>query len=121
MGCNNSQFEFQIGGSAIMPISVRDVDGNLVDADATPVVTWMTVNGAGVDETAVIYGVSVVQVQDDTPAAITGEYQLSFDASQFTPGDVVEFGVQAQVNGVTLNTRKSAKIKDDPNERPTLC
>ena len=120
MSCG-SQSVFQIGGSACFPISTKDVNGAAVDADATPVITFLTLNGVGVDETNAAYNITLTQVQDDTPAAVTGEYQLCFDPSAFNAGDILEFGVNATIGGVTLSTTKSALIKDDVNERPTLC
>ena len=120
--CSQStQYEFQLGESAVIPISVKDVNGNPVNADATPTVSWMTLNGVGVDPTTVAYNVQIAQTQDDTPAAVTGEYQLTYDTSAFTGGDVLEFGVTAAVNSVTLNTRKSSKVVDRPDQRPSIC
>ena len=116
-----TQSVFQVGGIACFPITVKDENGAPVDADATPTVNWMTLNGVGVDETTAAYAIVLTQVQDDTPAAVTGQYQLCFDPSQFAPGDILQFGVSATVNGVTLNTVKDALIKDDPNTRPTIC
>lgn len=123
MSCG-SQFIFQIGGSGVLPVSLKDGDGNPVNdtsAGALPVIKWMTVNGVGVDETDAAFGVTVTQVQDDTPAAQTGEYQISLDPSGFTAGDVVQIGYCAEVNGVTLNATKSVLIKDENAARPTIC
>ena len=120
MSCG-SQSVFQIGGSGCFPISIKDTNGQPVDADAVPSVTYMTLNGTGVDETTAAYGITLVQVQDDTPAAVTGEYQLCFDPSAFNAGDVINFGVQAVIGGVTLTTVKDALIKDDAAERPSIC
>ncbi len=121
MSCGSSQSVFQMGGTACMPISIKDENGAPVNAATGPTLDWMLLNGVGVDETTVAYGITLTQVQDDTPAAITGEYILCFDASQFAAGDILSFGVSAVVNGVTLNTVKDALIKDDPNSRPSIC
>ena len=120
MSCG-SQSVFQIGGSACFPVSTKDVNGAAVDADSIPTITFMTLNSSGVDETTAAFGVTLTQVQDDTPAAVTGEYQLCFDPSAFSAGDIIQFGVEAVINGVTLTTTKTALVKDDVNERPTLC
>lgn len=120
MSCG-SQSIFQIGGTGCWPLSVKDVDGNPVNADSTPVVNYMTVNGVGVDPTTTAYALTLTQVQDDTPAAVVGEYQVCLDPSAFNAGDIINVGVGATINGVTLTTVKDALIKDDANERPSIC
>ena len=120
MSCG-SQSVFQIGGAGCFPISIKDPNGQPVDADALPTVTHMTLNGVGVDETTPAFAIALSQVQDDTPAAVTGEYQLKFDPSAFSAGDTINLGVQAVVNGTTLTVIKDALIKDEQSERPTIC
>lgn len=120
MACG-TQFVFQIGGSGCIPISAKDVNGAAVNTTGLPTVLYMTLNSVGVDPNTVAYAVAVTQVQDDTPASVTGEYQLCFDVSQFSAGDIIQFGIQAVIGGVTLTTTESVLIKDDAAERPTLC
>ena len=120
MSCG-SQSIFQIGGAGCFPISIKDANGQPVDADALPTITHMTLNGVGVDETTPAYAIALSQVQDDTPAAVTGEYQLKFDPSAFSAGDTINLGVQAVVNGTTLSVIKDALIKDEQSERPSIC
>lgn len=123
MSCG-SQFVFQIGGSGVMGLSLRDENGNPIDdtsLTALPQIKWMTLNSVGVDETNAAYNIQVQQVQDDTPSAITGEYEILMDPSAFTAGDVIRIGVCAEVNGTTLNTVKEVLIKDENAARPTIC
>ena len=115
------QYEFQLGSTALIPISVRDsAYGQAINADALPTVSAMTVNGNGVDPADATYSVAIAQAQDNVPANIAGEYVLTFDSSAFAKGDAIVFYLQAVVAGTTISTVKSAKIDDDPGKRPVI-
>jgi len=116
------QYEFQRGSIAHMPIeTLTTTGGSRVDADATPVVNGMFVNGTAVDPSTAAYALSIAQEQNQTPAAITGLYDLQFDTSAFARGDTITFDVQCQIGGVTVNALKDAIIIDDPTARPAIC
>jgi len=126
MSCG-SQHEFQLGTTGMIPITVlSNANGVAVDADALPTITAIRKAAAGaapagIDETDATLAAAIVQAQDDTPAAITGQYELQFNTAACEAGDTLTFYVEAVVNGVTVRTTKSAFIKDAPTERPVIC
>jgi len=120
MSCSRTQYQFQIGGTACMPFSYKGVNKQPVDPDALPVVTNMSVNGVSVTPTAA-QAVVIEQVEDTTPAAIVGEYQICFNPSEFKANDEIDFIIDAQVGGVNLRANRSAVVKDVIAERPEVC
>ena len=118
------QYEFQRGTIAHLPIETLDVaNGSRVNIDAggVPIVNAMFLNGTAVDPTTAAYAIQVTQEQDQTPAAITGLYDLEFDTAAFSRGDVITFDIEGVIDGVTVNTLKDTVIVDDPTSRPVIC
>lgn len=120
MSCSRNQYEFQIGGTACMPFSYVGVNGQPVDPDALPTLLNMTVNGDSVTPTAA-QNVVIEQVEDTTPAAIVGEYQICFDPAGFSANDEIDFIITAAVGSVPLRVYRSALVKDVIAERPQAC
>lgn len=118
------QYEFQRGSIAHMPIETLSTSGGArvdVDGGGVPTVSGMWVNGTAVDPNSAAYALTITQEQNQTPAAITGLYDLEFDTSTFNRSDIVTIDVQATVGGITVNTLKDAIIVDDPAQRPAIC
>ncbi len=103
-----------------MPFSYLGVDRQPIDPDALPTLTNLSVNGESVTPTAAM-NIVIEQVQDTTPAAIVGEYQICFDPSAFEANDDLDFIVDAAVGGVPLRVSRSAMVKDVIAERPEAC
>ena len=121
MSCG-TQFIVQRGASVGIPITGTDgLDGPAVDADAVPTITALRKNGAGSDEADATLALTIVQAQDDTPAAIPGEYELTFNSSACAKGDTLTVYYSATRNGVTSTSKKSITIVDDPAQRFTIC
>jgi len=120
MSCSRTQYQFQIGGTACMPFSYVGVNGQPVDPDALPAVLVMSVNGSAVTPTTA-QNVIIEQVQDTTPAAVVGEYQICFDPSGFEANDEIDFIITADVGSVPLRVNRSALVKDVIAERPQAC
>ena len=126
MSCGK-QVSVQIGNKGMIPLSIRTRrDGPAVDADSVPTITAIRKaaaggDPAGIDETDATLAATIIQAQDDTPAAITGEYELQFDSAACEEGDTLTFYISAVVNGVTVKTTAQAYIEDKPEARPVIC
>lgn len=104
----------------IIPLLTKDSGGALVNPDATPTVLNVQKNGADADEGAV----SVTQSQDDTPANITGNYQVSCDLSSGGLNAVVNdqfvITVQAVVSGTILSSAFTFIVADLSGQAPKI-
>lgn len=100
------------GVSAIMPFFTKNSAGQMVDADSLPTVVNVSINGVDADESSV----TISQVQDNTPANITGYYQATADNSptglNTTYGDQVSVLVTATIGGVITNAVVCYTIAD---------
>ena len=84
------------GTVAVLPFSTRTSQGVLVDADATPTITNIQVNGADQN----IAGATIAQQQDSVPANITGRYAASVPTTTLSANDQVEVHISATIDGV---------------------
>ena len=125
MSCAN-QHIIQRGAAVNIPIIFKDgVDGPLIDVDTT-VVDYVnkrsgTTAAAGIDPTSIT--AAIAQVQDDTPANITGTYSLSFDSSLCAKGDSLIIGYTGTITatGQSASGTMSVLIVDDPAQRLVAC
>lgn len=92
-------------------------NGARVDADATPTVTDVQVNGA--HSAALTAAAVIAQAQDVTPANITGLYNLSLDLSSLADGDMVEVSISATINTKVREDLLKAVVRDSAH--PDSC
>ena len=93
-------------------------DGARVAPSGLPTVVSAHVNGA-VNST-LASAATVIQMQDATPANITGYYRLEFATSSLAANDDVDITIQATISGTTVTQVMRFLIIDQPTMTPVI-
>ena len=104
----------------VIPLIVKDSGGSLANADSLPTVLNVQKNGADADEASV----TVAQAQNDTPANITGVYNVSVDLSSgglnAAVNDQFTIVVEATVGGTTVPATFTFTVADLAGNMPSI-
>ena len=108
--------EVNKGTVGILPFIVRDTSRNAVDADALPTVDQVFVNGVFTN----MAGITVEQLQDSTPANVTGYYQIKLPTTNLDVGDQIQLTFSAVIAGVTKSENMLVLVVNNPDQTPSI-
>lgn len=114
-----SQIDVTQGTTARATFETLDrANGTRTAADSAPTVESVHVNGA--INSTLTGSAAVAQLQDATPANITGYYEVSFATSSLTIGDDVDVTIQATIGGFTAKTVKRFLVSGSDTAIPVI-
>ena len=115
MSCGSSH-TVPIGTIFRKSFLTKGSSGLRVDADATPMVVNLQLNGAdasGITPT-------ITQAQDNASMNITGKYNIEVDTSALNHGDNLSLLISSTIEGVVRDCVMHLNIQDS-KDGPQLC
>jgi hypothetical protein len=110
-------FNVQLGTDGIATFETLSYEnGTRVNADTTPTVEFVHVNG--VINSAIVP--TITQMQDSTPANITGYYKLVFSTGTLSTQDDVHIAVSATIDGVVTKKVFHFLVINEPGTVPVI-
>ena len=95
-----SQIQVQLGTTARSTFeTLNRANGTRTAPDSAPTVLAVHVNG--VINSTLTSAASITQLQDATPANITGYYEVTFDTTGLSINDDIDVTVQATIDSFT--------------------
>jgi len=111
--------QVQQGTTAIRTFeTLNRPDGDRTAPSGLPTVVTVHVNA--VINSAIETAATIVQMQDATPASITGYYRLEFPTTSLSATDDVDVTVQATINGTPRTHILRFLIIDQPDLLPVI-